>query len=89
MPRELKISNNEIVLDHLAVRSLELMSLLQGSNYKIVEGVFGDRQATLIFEEREPASDEKFRWEIKLILKDNRWKLETEKYLKQELPVLS
>ena len=88
MPRELQTDDNEIVLDHLADRSLELMSMLQESNYKIVEGVFGDHEATLIFEEREPSTDGNFRWEIKLILQDNRWRLETEKTSKEEVSAL-
>jgi hypothetical protein len=86
MPTELKKKNSETALYDLADRSLELMSLLQRSNYKIVEGVFGDHETTLIFEEREP-SNGKYCWEIKLILKDNRWRLETEKYSKETTAV--
>jgi hypothetical protein len=52
-----------------------------------VEGFFGDHETTLIFEEREPASNSEYRWEIKLILKDNRWRLETEKYSKETAAV--
>jgi hypothetical protein len=72
-------NTKDVVSDEHVKRCLELMHLLDGSDYRIMEGVIESGQTTLIFQERHPASDDGFCWEIKMVLRKNRWKLETEK----------
>ncbi len=79
MPMELGKSRNEQMLDQQVERSLELMHMFHNLNFGIVEGLVERGQTTLIFQEKPSEAEERFRWEIKMVLHNNRWRVETEK----------
>ena len=79
MTKELGNFSKEGIPHNHVQRCLELMTLFQHSNFKVLEGVIDSNQSTFLFEETayEPHVD--YRWGIKMVVQGNYLKLETEK----------
>lgn len=59
-------------------RSLDLIGLLCGSNYRVLEGILAPGQSILIFEGEDESTSRSRRCNVKIVVAKNHWKLETE-----------
>ena len=85
MPKELEDTQDETVSYKQNDIWLELTGLFHGSDYALIEGVIGNGETTLIFEEKNSPAEQPFRWNIRLILQKNHWRVQTEKYATEYL----
>jgi len=64
--------------DEYIQRLLDLILLLHGSNYRILEGILTANQSTLIFGEEDESPPQACRSNVKVVVEKNHWKFETE-----------
>lgn len=79
MPNEMENTTNKMAKQMNTW--LDLSRIFHGSNYRLIEGIVGKNETTLLFEEKNAPCEQPFRWGIRLILQKNHWKVQTEKCL--------